>query len=84
MNTTLNGLRTAILILVSTSMLTGCGAFSTIRDAVLPDFSDEELENPMASFVPARGTNCSIWLANTLSFVTRTDSPWFGHSSIVT
>jgi hypothetical protein len=55
MNTTLNGLRTAILILVSTSMLTGCGAFSTIRDAVLPDFSDEELENPMASFVPATG-----------------------------
>ena len=55
MKYSLRGLRNAVFLFVSSVLLVGCGALEPIKDAVLPNFSDEQLENPMASFVPAGG-----------------------------
>jgi len=46
-------IRTVIIAFAGSSVLAGCGAIDPIRDAVLPDFSDEQLGNPMAGFVPS-------------------------------
>ena len=48
-------LRNAIILFTGSAILTGCNAFEPIRNAVLPNFSDEQLDNPMASFVPSDG-----------------------------
>ena len=56
MKYSLRVLRNAVFLFVSSVLLVGCGALEPIKDAVLPDFSDEQLENPMASFVPSGGS----------------------------
>lgn len=46
-------LRTAVVLFTSSILLAGCGAIDPLRDAIIPDFSDEQLGNPMASYMPS-------------------------------
>ena len=49
-------LRTAVILFTSSILLAGCGAIDPLRDAIIPDFSDEQLGNPMAGYMPSSTT----------------------------
>lgn len=55
MKYSLRAMRTAVVLFASTILLAGCGALEPLKNAVIPDFSDEQLGNPMAGFVPSGG-----------------------------
>ena len=56
MTNSLRAIRFGALAFAASSILTGCGALSPLGDAVIPNFSDENLGNPMAGFVPVGGS----------------------------
>lgn len=55
MKYSLRAMRTAVVLFASSILLAGCGALEPLKSAVIPDFSDEQLGNPMAGFVPSGG-----------------------------
>ena len=55
MRTSSQALKLGGFALVASVFLTGCGGLSSLTDIVIPNFSDENLGNPMADFMPSGG-----------------------------